>query len=84
MTDKAAGLDALPGNRSDEQISRLADLVADGRFDFPQDLTPTDTERLHRAVRSRLRQRLLGFIARAVAQHLHRAGQPDPERTPHA
>lgn len=76
--------DGHPGKLADEQVARLADLIAEGRFEFPSDLSATDIERLRRQVQALLRNRLVRFIARAVAHYLHRATQQDPENSPHA
>ncbi len=74
---------SLSPGLTDDQVSRWADLIADGRGDFPDDLSGADRERLLVSVRQRLRRRLVQFIARAVAVQLHRTDRPDGE-TPHA
>jgi hypothetical protein len=67
---------------TDEQVNRWADLIADGRDAFPDDLSGVDRDRLLVSVRHRLRRRLVQFIARAVAAQLHRAARPDQETPP--
>ena len=57
---------------TDEQIGKLAELIADGRYPYPEDLGPEDDKRLQVQVRHRLRERLLRFITRAIARHLQR------------
>ena len=65
---------------------------AEGRFEFPADLPATDSQRLRRQVQALLRDRLIRFIARAVAHFLLRATDqvratdqdPDSEVPPHA
>jgi hypothetical protein len=75
-TEPTPELDAFPGGLTGEQIGRLAAMIADGRCECPHDLQPADRERLRGEARRRLRDRLVRFIARAVAQHLRTAGQP--------
>jgi hypothetical protein len=55
-----------------EQIDRWADVIADGRDDFPDGLPSPSRERLLTAVRERLRSRLVHLIARAIAARLRR------------
>ena len=75
-TDRApAGAAGLSG----EQIDRLADLIAEGRAELPDDLPGPDLRRLTAAVRRRLRDRLVRLIARAVACRLHGQGRPGKE-----
>jgi hypothetical protein len=64
---------------TDDQVSRWADLIADGRDDLPDGLPPHDHERLAEAVRRRLRDRMLRLIARAIAARLRRDGRPGGE-----
>lgn len=70
---------APTGGLSDDQVARWADLIADGRGDLPDDLSPEDRQRLLAAVRQRLRDRLVRLIARAIAWRLRRQGRPDAE-----
>jgi hypothetical protein len=65
---------------SDDQVARWADLIADGRGDLPDDLSPGERQRLLAAVRQRLRGRLVRLVARAVAWRLHQQGRPDKEK----
>jgi hypothetical protein len=64
---------------SDEQVRRWAALIADGRGEFPADLSPPDRDRLLGELRQQLRARLVHLIARAVAQKLHREAGPSQE-----
>jgi hypothetical protein len=61
---------SFPERLSDEQIGRLAEMIADGRADLPTELTHTDAIRLQRAIRYCLRARLMRLISRAIAHHL--------------
>ncbi len=74
----------LLGGLTDEQIGRLAEMIADGRCEFPRDLQSPDVQRLDRQASSRLRDRLIHFIARAVADHVGRAADPGAETSEHA
>lgn len=67
------------GGLSDDQVARWADLIAAGRGDLSDDLSPEDRQRLMAAVRQRLRDRLVRLIAQAIAWRLHRQGRPDAE-----
>lgn len=75
---------AIFGGLTDEQVARLAEMIADGRCELPQDLQSSDAERLGRQVSRRLRSRLIHFIARAVADHLSRAPGFPTEAPEHA
>ena len=75
---------AGPAGLAGDQVDRWADLIADGRGEFPTDLAPTDRDRLAAAVRRRLRDRLFRHIARAVAARLRREAGPRPETDPRA
>ena len=65
-----------------DPVARLADLVADGRVPFPPDLPAAERARLAAAVRARLRDRLVGLVARAVAADLAAARPPHGDRRP--
>jgi hypothetical protein len=69
-----AGPDDFPDRLTDDQIGRLAEMIADGRCEIPNDLRPADQKRLSQGVRRRLRERLLRHVARAIAQQFHREG----------
>src|SRR5438874_796859 len=62
-----------------DQLDRWADLIAEGRGEFPTDLAPSERDRLLVAVRRRLRDRLVRHTARAVAARLHREAGPRSE-----
>jgi hypothetical protein len=64
---------------TEEQVSRWADLIAEGQDAFPDKLPAADSNRLAAAVRKRLRNRLVRFIARAIAAEIHRKAWPDAE-----
>ncbi len=76
--------DACSSCLTDVQIGRLAEMVADGRCELPDDLPTGDGQRLQANVRGRLRLRLVRYIARAIAQHLHRDGGHCSESPNHA
>jgi hypothetical protein len=80
-TSQAPGLVPPAGSPglTDDQIMRCAELIAEGRGAFPDNLSPADHERLLVAVRQRLRSRLVHLIARAIAVQLHRQARPDKE-----
>ena len=56
-----------------EQISKLADLVAQGETSFPDDLDANLVERLIRGVACRRRKWFFKFIAEAIAQEIARS-----------
>ena len=62
-----------------EQADRWADVIAEGRDDFPDDLSSPSRERLLAAVRERLRGRLVRHIARAIAARLRLQAQSETE-----
>jgi hypothetical protein len=67
-----------------EQVNRWADVIAEGRDVFPEGLPSPRRERLLAAVRERLRNRLVRFIARAVAARLRPRALADKENPTHA
>lgn len=54
-------------------IRDLADLYSAGKIPFPDDLSPISKEQFCRAVRERLRRRLVHVIAKAIARDLQDA-----------
>jgi hypothetical protein len=64
--------DSDSGTLSPDQIRRWSELIADGRCEFPTALLPADSERLTAELRTLLRNRLVGLVARAIATQLHR------------
>src|SRR5205823_14082846 len=67
--------DAAPqpgGPPGPDQVARWAELIADGRDEFPADLDQLDRTALLAAVRRRLRERLIRLVARAVAARIYR------------
>lgn len=58
------------------QFERWADLVVRGETPFPAGLVPEERERLWREVCHRRRDRLVHFIARAIAQDIVRECEP--------
>lgn len=64
---------------TEAQLRRWARLIADEGSPFPQDLPVEDCRRLAIEVRQRLRERLLGLIARAIARDIHRRDHHDRE-----
>ena len=61
-----------------EQLARLAEHVADEGSGIPPDLAPDQERILTDLVRRRLRDRLIQYIARAVAQDLLRGDGSTP------
>ena len=76
----------LPGPDflTDDHIARWADIIADGRARFPDDLQSPERERLMGSVQARLRDRLVRFIARAIAHRLHRRDSSELENSNYA
>jgi hypothetical protein len=62
-----------------DQIARWADRIADGRDEFPTALTEPDRSVLAEAVRTRLRDRLVRLVARAIAGRVAGANAPDTQ-----
>lgn len=60
-----------------DQLERWAELIASGETPFPENLGARDSETLLAMVRSRRRQRLVRFIAREIAIHVHSARTQD-------
>jgi hypothetical protein len=61
---------------AEDQLRRLAALVAVGDAPEPDDLTPRQHARLVGLVRQLRRDRLMDLIARCVALELKRGGGP--------
>ncbi|QDV52163.1 hypothetical protein [Gimesia fumaroli] len=53
-----------------EKLDRVAKLIAEGEFPFPNGLSPDQQVLLATEVRKRQQQRLIKFIARSVAREL--------------
>ncbi len=67
---------------TEEQVRRWAVLLAEGRTEFPDGLTPIDRERLLAQVRAQGRARLIRWIARALAWEVHhQAGRRQEDDT---
>jgi hypothetical protein len=62
-----------------EQRKRWADLVATGEAAFPDNLLEVDNEALCREVRQRRRDRLIRFVACAIAREIWRELQTKKE-----
>ena len=56
--------------RSDQQLQRIAALVADGDLPLPLDLPDKQLAKLVREVQERRRRRLVQFVARAIAMDI--------------
>jgi hypothetical protein len=52
------------------QLSRWAQLIANGEVAFPHELQPAQEEALLREVRVRRHDRLVKFVARHIAEHI--------------
>lgn len=72
----------FPERLQEDQLRRLAEMVADGRAELPAEASPADALRLHQAIRQCLSARLLRLVARALAHHLQ--PRPPDEDTSHA
>ena len=83
-TTQDNGADASASRLGDDEIGRLAEMIADGRCELPDDLPATDRQKLEAEVRRRLRERLIRLIARAIAQHLRRDAGHCLENSHHA
>jgi hypothetical protein len=66
------------------QVASWAELIAEGRGDFPVDLTSPEQDRLLAEVRSRLQGRLVHHIARAIAAWVQSDAGPRSETDSHA
>ena len=64
-----------------EQLMRLAQLVADGELPFPGNLPLERKQRLLSEVQRRRRDRLVHYIARAIAEDILRGAGPIPGRS---
>ena len=62
--------DAIVEQLSPDQLSKWAQLVADGDTEFPPGLAPALEERMVRAVRRLRCARLFTFVARQIAQSI--------------
>ncbi len=82
-TESNASPDPLTVRLTDEQLGRLADMIVEGRCQLPQDMGAADLARLDEQVKRGLRNRLVRFVARAVAHHLRRADGPNTETSEH-
>lgn len=71
--DQTTDVDGNSTPRSQEQLSRLAELVASGELPLPSDLSADELDELVRNVRVRRRRRLFRYIARAIALDIHRS-----------
>ena len=75
----------FPARLTEDQVRRLAAMVADGRADWPANLGPADMQRLRRETHRCLRARLMRAVALAVAHSLQPTlapEAPDHARTP--
>lgn len=70
-----------PTGLTDDQVHRLADVIAEQGVEVPEGLTAADRQRVLAAVRQRLRDRLVHLIARAVAWRLYRQPRSEAEET---
>ena len=66
--------DEKPDERVD--LSRWARLIANGHMSFPTELSPQAQEALARKVSTVRKQRLLNYIARAIAADILRSQEP--------
>ena len=64
-----------PERYSPAHLDRIADLVACGEVPLPLDLPMDQLERLAAEVRKRRRERLVDFVAHAIAADIRRSRQ---------
>jgi hypothetical protein len=76
--------DSPSGELTFGQLRRWAELIADGRDEFPSGLRSDDHEVLRVEVRQLLRDRMVRLIARCVALQLHREAGAVTEDNFHA
>jgi hypothetical protein len=62
-----------------DQLQRWAVRIAQGQDPFPRELPAAERERLATEVRRLRRQRLLAFLARAIARNIRRRELQDKE-----
>ena len=67
------------GPLTSEQTQRWAESIAKCEDEFPQNLPPSDRERLVKEVRNLLRERLITLIARAIARDIMGRDQNEQE-----
>ena len=84
QASQASGLKISSSRLNDDQLGHLAEMIADGRCEVPNDLQATDEERLQVEVRRRLRARLVRLIAHTIAKQLHREAEHRLETADHA
>ncbi len=75
---------AIPASLDHDQLQRWAQMIADGRSEFPNGLAALDHDHLLAAVRQRLRDRMVRHIARAIAARLRDDAEPQSENDPRA
>lgn len=75
---------AIPTSLDHTQLQRWAQMIAEGRGEFPTGLAALDHDQLLAAVRQRLRDRMVRHIARAIAASLRDEPAPPPENDPRA
>ena len=75
---------ASPVSLTAHQVARWADMIAEGRANFPTDLTAPEQDHLLIEVRSRSRHRLVHHLARAIAASMRRDTGPRSETDSHA
>jgi len=72
---------SVPPAATQEQLMRLAQLVADGELPFPGNLPLERRQRLLVEVQRHRRERLVHYIARAIAEDILREAGPFPRRS---
>ncbi len=79
-TATAESLSLPAAGLSGQQLNRWAELVATGEAGFPDNLLKADEAALCRQVRQRRRDRLIRFVARAIAREIWRELQTIEEK----
>jgi hypothetical protein len=68
---------------SDDQVERLANLIAEGKCELPEELSRSDCKRVEDATRRRLRDRLSQLFVRALSHRLSTKPTVIPREIPH-
>jgi hypothetical protein len=77
QTPQDIGVDTSASRLSDDQIDRLAAMIANGCCEWPTHFPARESQRLQVEVRSRLRHRLIRLVARAIALDVRGMAQPE-------
>ena len=81
MASKGRVENAVQEPLTTEQVDKYAELVAAGEAEFPSGLPKNQEEDLISKIRSRLRRRLVLFIAREIARDVRAESERQLEKT---